>query len=89
MELTVDDLEILVKAVTTWENAPVSDAFVSDMFRMAMSLPDKDPIDKVKERYNDLAVSRSEQAVLLKAKLINMRNGLIDKTVRAVLDKEA
>lgn len=89
-ELTVEEMEVLIDAVDEWKGALSRDLFAKDLVRIIMSTPEKKPEDPeaIQSRYKEAAISRDEQATLLKAKLIMMRNGLINKTVQTLL-KEA
>ncbi|KKK85785.1 hypothetical protein LCGC14_2769830 [marine sediment metagenome] len=81
MQLTIKDIEHLMDAVTEWERAPGRDAMSKSSMKMMLGAIAKVDRDKMEQELNsDMEESkmqeslREETAVLLKAKLIQMRN---------------
>lgn len=86
MELTIEDIDVLIEAVEKWETADASDDLMFGMMGIMLA-GSKENADKIlKEQEVDRANSKEkrqvkkERAVLLKAKLIQMKDAMIIKS---------
>lgn len=80
MELTREDLDVLVEAVETWEKAPMGEAMTTSIMG-AMFLRDEDKADefmqKEKTRAEGRERERKRKAIMLKAKLMQMADDMV------------
>ena len=95
--LNNDDIEILMDALDAWERAPGKDDILSGVFAaMLLGSQDDESKEKFKKRSRESGETaqlevrtRKEQAIMLKAKLLMMRDAsVVDEGARLLLGGE-
>lgn len=83
MELTKEDFNLLLDAVTAWEGVPAQGSLINTMFGAVLSRNkeeyDNNANERQREREKDEkeAERRKERGIMLKAKLLAMRDSKV------------
>lgn len=88
-ELTVQDLEVLVEAMTAWEEKDFAGEMLGDLFGAIMSdkltEEGKKKLEEEKKEKNILREKqkkvRKEQSIMIKAKLLSLKTKLEVETI--------
>ena len=79
-ELTTDDISMLLEALTAWEDKDFSGMMIGTLIG-GMLTDDKEKAKRDREvelvKYNEAKKVRQERSILLKAKLIGMKDSTI------------
>lgn len=74
---TIEEIEIFMEALDAWENSAAAGAFFGSMLA-SVAAPDKEfaqrEIDRQLAEAKEDKKSKKEKAILLKAKLINLKD---------------
>jgi hypothetical protein len=86
--LTSQDIEMLFEALDAWETEATSNSMLGSLFAMALSKDDgKVMAEDILTEGRDKTRTRKEQSILLKAKLLQMRDEAVAQDVSDYLRK--
>lgn len=89
MELTKQDLDVMVEAVEAWEREPSSTSLLGDVMGAMFCRNEEEreaalrEREKAKRERDESMRVRKERSVLLRAKLIQMRDSMIAESAFA------